>query len=307
MSLLFDAFWRALAYCLLPRVLLLTLLPLVMLGVFTLGLGFWLWEPAVSAVGRLLQDWGWDQTVWHWLELMHLGAFKTVLPPLLVVLGVTPLLVVLTLLLVTLLTTPTMTALVAQRRFPQLPRRPGSPWRGMLWSLLSTVLALAALVVSVPLWLIPPLVLLLPPLIWGWLTYRVMAYDVLADYASADERYQILHRHHIPLLVMGVVTGYLGAAPGWIWATWALLTPMFVILVPLAVWVYTWVFVLASLWFAHFALAALARLRAESPVFDVDAVRHATAETPTAPADALGWQDELARPGLAPPSFPPGR
>ena len=41
---------------------------------------------------------------------------------------------------------------------------------------------------SLPLWLIPPLVLVVPPLIWGWLTYRVFSFDVLSLHASRDER-----------------------------------------------------------------------------------------------------------------------
>jgi hypothetical protein len=34
------------------------------------------------------------------------------------------------------------------------------------------------------------------------------------------------------------------------------------VLVPLAIWIYMLVFAFASLWFAHYALAALAQLRA---------------------------------------------
>ncbi len=71
---------------------------------------------------------------------------------------------------------------------------------------------------SVPLWLVPPLVLILPPLIWGWLTYRVMSYDVLAEHASADERRKLMRDHRWPLLAIGVVCGYLGAAPSLLWA-----------------------------------------------------------------------------------------
>jgi hypothetical protein len=37
----------------------------------------------------------------------------------------------------------------------------------------------------------------------------------------------------------------------------------FVILVPLAIWIYTLVFAFSSLWFAHYALAALQALRLE--------------------------------------------
>ena len=55
--------------------------------------------------------------------------------------------------------------------------------------------------------------LVLPPLIWGWLTYRVMAFDALAEHASKDERREVLRRHQVTLLGMGVLTGYLGLLP----------------------------------------------------------------------------------------------
>jgi hypothetical protein len=66
------------------------------------------------------------------------------------------------------------------------------------------------------------------------------------------------------LLGIGVLTGYLGAAPSIIWASGALFAAAFVILVPLAIWIYTLVFAFASLWFSHYCLAALEALRAES-------------------------------------------
>jgi hypothetical protein len=41
------------------------------------------------------------------------------------------------------------------------------------------------------------------------------------------------------------------------------LATAFVVLVPIAVWMYTWVFALSSLWFGHYCLAALQALRIE--------------------------------------------
>jgi hypothetical protein len=37
------------------------------------------------------------------------------------------------------------------------------------------------------------------------------------------------------------------------------------VLIPVAIWIYTLVFVFSSLWFAHYCLAALAQLRALAP------------------------------------------
>ncbi len=264
MSLLLDSFWRAVAYCLRPRVMLLSLLPLVLMGGVSLGLGYLYWDNALETVRLWLDASTLIGSISSWLQAMGLGNLKSALAPLIVIFAVTPLIVVLSLLVVALLMTPALTSLVAARRFPALQRLRGASFvTSLAWSLMSALLALVALLVSVPLWLIPPLILILPPLIWGWLTYRVMAFDALAEHASREERTEIFRRHRLPLLGIGIFCGYLGAAPSLIWASGALLAAAFVILVPLAIWIYTLVFALSSLWFAHYCLAALQSLRAE--------------------------------------------
>jgi hypothetical protein len=198
---------------------------------------------------------------------MGAGKLKTVLAPLIVIFGVTPIIVMLSMLVVAVAMTPMMVALVAKRRFPQLEARKGASFfHSVLWSLGSTLAALLALVVSVPLWLVPPLILVLPPLIWGWLTYRVMAFDALATHADEEERRTIFRERRLALLGMGIFTGYLGAAPSLVWASGVVFAAGFIILVPLAIWIYTLVFAFASLWFAHYSLFALQSLRAQRAV-----------------------------------------
>ena len=46
----------------------------------------------------------------------------------------------------------------------------------------------------------------------------------------------------------------------------------FFILVPLAIWIYTLVFAFSSLWFAHYCLAALERLRSEGSALSASVV-----------------------------------
>jgi len=264
MNLFLDSFWRAVAYCLRPRVIALSFLPLVLMVALALGLGYYFWEGALDWVRAALEGSSFINNIWAWLQSVGAGSLKLVLAPLIVIFAVTPVIVVLSLLLVAVLMTPALTLLVAERRFPQLERKRGSSVvASMLWSLGSTLLALIAIIISIPLWLVPPLILVLPPLIWGWLTYRVMAFDALAEHASPEERREIFRRHRIRLLGIGVFCGFLGAAPSLIWASGALLAAAFVILVPLAIWIYTLVFAFSSLWFAHYCLAALRDLRAE--------------------------------------------
>ena len=262
MSLFIDSFLRAVAYCLHPRVIALSLLPLLLIGALSLTLGYFFWDAAVNWVFLRLESW--DLLKSGWLAGVAAGTLKTVVAPLVLVFAVTPLVVVLSLLIVAVLMAPALVSLVAARRFPRLQRKDGgSMTAGLLWSLGSTLLALIALVVSIPLWVIPPLILILPPLIWGWLTYRVMTFDALADHASKAERREVVRRHRAWLLAMGVVTGYLGAAPSIVWASGLLFAAAFVVLVPVAVWIYTMVFAFSALWFAHYCLAALEQLRGQ--------------------------------------------
>ena len=106
-----------------------------------------------------------------------------------------------------------------------------------------------------------------------------MAFDALGEHASAAERKVVLQRHRMVLLLMGVVCGYLGAAPAVIWASGVIFAAAFFILIPVGIWIYTMVFTFSALWFTHFCLAALERLRAESAV--------PGAAQSTAPAPAL--------------------
>jgi len=261
---LLDSFWRAAAYCLHPKVIVLSLLPLALVGGAAAALGYFFWEPAVAAVRASLEDAALLEPMFAWLRSIGGGGWASVIAPLVIVALAVPVFVIVSLLVGALLMTPAVVRLVAARRFPQLERRHGgSFWSGLGVSLGCTMVALAALVVSIPFWFVPPLVLVLPPLIWGWLTYRVFAHDVLADHASRDERLQLLRDERWPLLGMGVACGALGAAPSLLWAVSALALVFAPLLILVAIWLYTLVFAFSSLWFAHYLLAALQRLRAQ--------------------------------------------
>ncbi|MBC5784886.1 EI24 domain-containing protein [Ramlibacter sp. USB13] len=262
MSLFLDSFWRAVAYCLHPRVIGLSLLPLIALVLIAGGLSYFFWDSAIDLVFRWLESSAWMESITQWLSDMGMAGLKNALAPLLVIFAVTPLLVIVVLFVVALLMMPAVVKLVSRRRFPELERKHGASFFvGALWSLGSMLLAMVAMVISLPLWLIPPLILVLPPLIWGWLTYRVMTFDSLADHATTEERRLVFREHRMWLLLMGIATGYLGAAPSIVWASGWFFAAAFPILIPVAIWIYTLVFAFSSLWFAHYCLAALAQVR----------------------------------------------
>jgi len=268
-----DAFFRAAVYCLHPRVIALSFLPLAITIAGVLGLGYFFWNDAIEALRLQLEAWAWIKLIAGALDTLGLGGLRAVMAPALLLFATIPFIVIVCLLMVSFFMTPAMVALVAERRFAGLERKKGtSLFASVAWALGSTLAACLAMALSVPLWLLPPLVLVLPPLIWGWLSYRVMAFDCLAEHASAAERRQLMQQHRFELLAIGLLTGYLGALPSALWASGAMFIAMAPVLVPLAVWVYTLVFSFSSLWFAHYSLAMLEKLRKAPPPSAVSVV-----------------------------------
>lgn len=280
MQLIMDSFWRALIDSFRPRIIGLSFLPLGLIVIAALVLGYFYWGAAVVTV----TDWMHASVIWTWVDgrLSEMGAqnVTAIFAPLLVVLLVSPILVMISLLLVTMLMTPAMAKQVATKRFPGLRTQAGSTfWRSLAWSLSSTLMAFLALVVTLPLWLIPPMALILPPLIWGWLAYRVMSFDALVEYTSTAERKAILEQHRWPLLVIGIICGFLGAMPSIVWASGVIFAFAFFVLIPVAVWLFTWIFALTSLWYAHYCLAVVAERRGPQALI-------AQPQVPTAPVSS---------------------
>jgi hypothetical protein len=265
MPLLIESFGRALAYCLMPQVIGLSLLPLCLLVVGS-GLGiYFFWDLAVSQLQEMMADWTLLARLFNWFDALGAQYLRSVMAPLGLLILTLPVIIVVSLLTVSWFMTPAIVKLVSKRRFSGLQRlKGGSFFKGFVLSLGLTFITLLALVISMPLWLLPPLMLVLPPVLWGWLAYRINTYDVLADHASEAERELLMRRHRYSLLTMGLFTGFLGATPGLIWTVGAMAVVFAPLLLPLAVWIYTLVFAFSVLWFAHFGLAALQVLRAQN-------------------------------------------
>jgi len=262
MNRMASSFWRAALYCLHPRVIWLSFLPVLALMAISAAGAYFYWQNAISALALLLESTVVMHPVRAWLGAVGLQGVSNMVPSLLLIVGLTPMLVIATLLAVSVWMAPALVRLVAQRRFPDLIQRHGASWWSSLaWALGSSFLALVAIVVTAPMWIVPPLVLIVPPLIWGWLTARVMSFDALAAHADSTERQAVLEKNRASLLTMGMVVGMLGVTPSLLWTMGLMAIAMAPLLVPLSVWLYTLIFVFSSLWFGHFCLDALQELR----------------------------------------------
>jgi len=263
MRLVLIAFGRALLSQLHFRMLMLTVMPFL-LSILIWGVILWMGlQPLIDWIQAYFVANDGFRIAGVTLSWLGLGAIKVVLVPLIAMWLLLPLMIVTALIFVGTLAMPAIIKHVASREYPELEKREGGSLWGSLWiSTLSFVVFAALWILTLPLHAFPPLIFLIQPALWGWLTYRVMAYDALAEHASDEERKSIMRMHRWPLFLIGAITGAMGAAPTLLWLGGALSVIFFPFLAGVSIWLYVLVFVFSGLWFEHYCLEALATHRA---------------------------------------------
>jgi len=258
------AYGRALRSQFSRRMLLLSVVPLLLsLGLWG-GLLYAGMQPLLDSLHELFLDYGLFETSGNVLANLGLGFLKTLAVPLVAMLALLPLMIITSLLFIGVGAMPAIARHVSRIQFPQMERKEGGSFLGSLGVNLSGILVFALLwVVTLPLYALAPLALVVQAAIWGWLTARVMSYDALSIHATLDERRTIVRARRRELLVIGTISGLLGALPGIVWIGGALLSVvLFPVLAVLSIWLYLVIFIFTGLWFQYYCLQALADLRA---------------------------------------------
>jgi hypothetical protein len=265
LSAVLRALYRAIVSMLHPRVLWLTVAPFAIAAVLWGGLFWYGWEAAVTFLQGWLAQWPALASIERAIAFIGLSGLHLVFAPFLVVTFAIPLIIATILVVIGVTSTPAVVKHLGRGRYAQLDARQGGGFFGSVVSSLSaSVIFLILMILTLPLWLVPPFFAIVPPVLWGWLTYKVMSYDALAYHASAEERRELIRRHRWPLIWIGIATGLLGAVPAMIWATSLVAIVLFPIIAIISVWLYVLIFVFSALWFTHFCLTALETMRAEA-------------------------------------------
>ncbi|WP_394778541.1 EI24 domain-containing protein [Undibacterium sp.] len=257
------AWGRALAAQFHYKIFLLTALPFV-LSIVLWGVAMW-WglQYLVDTIQNYFVDHDGFQLAGRLLGMVGLIALKTVIVPLIAMWLLLPLMIVSSLLCIGVFAMPAINRYVSRRDYPGLEMRKGGSLLGSLWRALSSFVIFAVLwLVTLPLALIPVLSLIVQPLLWGWLTYRVMVYDALAEHADVEERELLTRRHRSALLAIGTIAGIFGAAPSLLWLGGVLSVVFLPVFAGLSIWLYLLVFVFTGLWFQYYCMEALQQLRA---------------------------------------------
>ncbi len=283
-----TAFGRAIWSQLHFKMLLLSVLPFVF-SVVVWGFGLWLYlQPMIDGLQKyFIQNEGFrisnDMLMW-----VGMGALKTVIVPLIAMWILLPLMILTALIFVGVMAMPVISKHVGSRQYREVEARNGGTFLGSLWTSSSSFAVFLILwIVTLPLALIPPLTFVIQPILWGWLTYRVMAYDALADHADAGERKTILRKHRWQLLLIGAITGAMGAAPTLLWLGGALSVIFFPVLAAGAIWLYVLVFIFSGLWFQHYCMEALKQHRASNQEVKTAGTHRADVLLPTAVTDVV--------------------
>jgi hypothetical protein len=259
---LLVSFSRAVLSQLHLRMLMLTIMPFVLSAVLW-GIVLWLgFQPLIDWIQNYYVENGGFRIAGGVLGWLGMGTLKTVIAPLLAMWLLLPLMILTALLFIGIFAMPTIAKHVGKRHYPELEKRKGGNlWGSVGVSLFSFLIFLVLWVVTLPLSLMPHLGFLIHLVLWGWLTYRVMAYDAFSEYADRQERRSLMHMHRLPLLAIGIATGAIGAAPTLLWLGGALTVVFFPFLAGISIWLYVLVFVFSGLWFQHYCLAVLKSYR----------------------------------------------
>ena len=188
---------RAFISLLHPRMLGLMVWPVAVALALWIVLALLFWGQAAAGVDVMLRG----TPVVEWMfAVAPLAAIAAHLGWILLALLFVPLVLLTATIIIGVFAMPMMVNHIGERDYPRLARRHGGGAVGSAWSALVALLWFCLLaVVSLPLWLVPPLWPALPALLLGYLNYRVFAYDSLAEHASADELDRILRQDRAPL------------------------------------------------------------------------------------------------------------
>lgn len=242
MTRVFAAFFRALVSQLHPRMLALLVGPFVVAVVFWVLVALFAWDPLIEFLrSGFFEGGGVLQAVFDWIAAIGLDELRGVFVVITALMLLLPLMLVTAVVLVAVLSMPAVNLHLGKGTYRDVERRGGWSVFGSLWNAIwASLLFLLGYLVTIPLWLVPPLAFVVPWLWWGWFTARVMRFDSLVEHADADELRALSREHRGQYLALGLLVSVLNYVP-----LMFLVTP-----------------VLSALAFGHFTLSLLRDRRA---------------------------------------------
>jgi CysZ protein len=194
-----------------PRMLWLMLWPvMISLAIWgTVAIAFW--AQLVATLAAFINEWLLSA---QFLASYDLSAWALFVAKAMILIGLVPLIQLTALLILGVFGMQAMVDHVARRAYPGLARRQGGSFAGSVWNSVVALLGLVGLgLLSLPLWVFPPLWPLIPVAIMGWVNQRVLRYDALAEHGDGQEMAQVFHNTRGSLYVLGALLALIAYIP----------------------------------------------------------------------------------------------
>ncbi len=232
-----TAFLRAIASQLHPKMLALLLVPFAVAVVFWAVVALLVWDPLIEWLRvQFFEGPGVANWIYGQAERFGLEGLRGVVTAAVGLMLIVPLMFVTALLIIALFSMPAVNRHLGAGPYRDVERRGSWSLVANLWNaVVATLVFLVGYLVTLPLWLIPPLGFIVPWLWWGWLTARLMRFDSLVEHADPGERAATISGQRRPYFLLGMMVTALNYIP-----------PLFLV-TP----------VLSALAFSHYSLALL--------------------------------------------------
>lgn len=170
------------------------------------------WADVTGAMMGWIEGWPW---VGGWVtQSPTAAAVSGFMLDLIVVFALLPLIYLTSAMLVSVIAIPLMLERVGRRDYAELELRRGGSNMGSAWnSAAAAAIFVGALLLSLPLWLIPGLGLVISVLLTAWLNRRAFGYDALMLHADRDELARLPQRLKHPLFMLGGVCALAAHVP----------------------------------------------------------------------------------------------
>lgn len=239
------AFRRALVSQVHPKMLAALFLPFViaLLGAIVLLWAFW--TPLTGWLDTQMSQWDLVNQFDQWLLALGLFSIKFYMIPLLAAGMLLPVAGILGLVIAAIFVMPIVLRHLERREYKNVQRQGQHALAVGAWNavLVGTVFVFGWLL-TMPLWLFPPLALVLPVFWWAFAFSRMMRVDALVEHANGPERRLLWRRHNLQYWIIGLCLSIINLFP-----------PMWLVLP-----------VFSALVYGHYSLEALRQHRVQHAI-----------------------------------------
>jgi CysZ protein len=201
---------RALRDLIQPRILSLIIWPVLIATLLWGGLALFFRAPLYAWVQQWLTSYGVSGTLFG----INFGWLGDTLALLLFFALLLPLINITALLITSAFAMPLLLRYVGEKDYPELETKGGGGIWGSVWNALIGVSVFSVLwIVTLPLWLIPPLGMVLPIVLSAYLNQRLFGYDALAEHASEPEYQTLVKQTRSNLWLLAILVAFIQFIP----------------------------------------------------------------------------------------------